>query len=185
MASQKLRIYQTLKTAVLHCSKQQGANSLCPVTLFDECCRLHSHNHNEHMVYNKLETSRQALNAHLLSSLLSGRELSWRNISWLLFSDRNTSVCTECFTISWTKRDSKDQCKSYENIPRKCTPYLRHVQRYQCVHACIKTLDRCLIETDRDLGRKKNSVSRHRPNGARRKKSHSGVSNIFKKCITK
>ena len=34
----------------------------------------------------------------------------------------------------------------------------------------------------RGLGRKKNSVSRHRPNRASRRKSHSGVSNIFKKC---
>ena len=92
------------------------------------------------------------LNAHPLLSLLSGRELSWRNISWLLFSDRNTSVCTECFTISWTKRDSKDQFKSYENfIPRTCRPYLRHVERDQCADACVKTLDRCLIETHRDM----------------------------------
>ena len=55
--------------------------------------------------------------AHLSLSLFIGRELSWRNISWLLLRDRNTSVCTECFTMSCNKKCPIDRFKTKEKVP--------------------------------------------------------------------
>lgn len=40
---------------------------------------------------------------YLLGSLSTGKVWLWRNMSCVRFNERNTNVCTECFTISYKK----------------------------------------------------------------------------------